>query len=163
MDLEKNWPEILNLLSNAKKSNRFFSIATVDSAGNPHVTPIGHAFFRDDMTGYYFDAYSKAMPKNFEHNNRVCLMGVNSSTRFWLKSLFQGRFGSAPAVRLFGEVGDARDATREEIDTLQRAIRITNKLKGHKLLWSDLTQVRDIRFDSFSPATYPAMCEGLWP
>jgi len=52
MDLEKHWPEILKVLGNAKKSNRFFSIATVDSDGNPHVTPIGHLFFRDDMTGY---------------------------------------------------------------------------------------------------------------
>jgi len=102
------------------------------------------------------------MPKNFAHNKRVCLMGVNSSTGFWLKSLFQGRFSSAPAVRLFGEVGEARQATPEEITQLQNAIRITSKLKGHKLLWSDLTRVRDIKFDSFSPATYPAMCEGLW-
>lgn len=162
MEIEKNWPEILKVLGNAKKSNRFFSIATVDSDGNPHVTPIGHVFFRDDMTGYYFDAYSKAMPRNFEHSKRVCLMGVNSSPGFWLKSFFKGQFNSAPAVRLFGEVGEARQATQDEVDKLQSTIRITRRLKGHKLLWSDLTRVRDIKFDSFSPATYPVMCEGLW-
>ncbi|MBZ2167431.1 pyridoxamine 5'-phosphate oxidase family protein [Marinobacter sp. F4216] len=162
MDIGKNWSEILEVLANAKRSNRFFSIATVDCDGNPHVTPIGHVFFRDDMTGYYFDAYSQAMPKNFEHNKRVCLMGVNSNTKFWLKSLFKGQFKSAPAVRLFGEVSEPRKATQEEIEKLQNAIRITSKLKGHKLLWSDLTRVRDIKFDAFSPATYPAMCDGLW-
>lgn len=162
MELEKHWPGILQVLGNARKSNRFFSIATVDTNGNPHVTPIGHVFFRDDMTGYYFDAYSKAMPRNFEHNRRICLMAVNSSTGFWLKSLFRGQFSSAPAVRLFGEVGDARDATADEIERLENGIRITSRLKGHKLIWQGLDRVRDIRFDGFSPATYPAMCDGLW-
>ncbi|MFC4257606.1 pyridoxamine 5'-phosphate oxidase family protein [Marinobacter lacisalsi] len=162
MDLQKNWPGILEVLGNARQSNRFFSIATVDADGNPHVTPIGHVFFRDDMTGYYFDAYSKAMPKNFEHNRRICLMGVNSGTGFWLKSLFRGQFDSAPAVRLFGEVGEARDATAEEVEKLQKRIGITSRLKGHQLIWSDLDRVRDMRFDGFSPATYPAMCDGLW-
>ena len=162
MFFEKHWDEILNVLSRGKKSNRFFSIATVDKSGNPHVTPIGHVFFRDDMTGYYFDAYSKAMPKNFETNKRICLMAVNSGKLFWLKSLFRGEFDSAPAVRLFGEVGGARDASAEEIEKFEKSIAITSKLKGHKLLWSNLTRVRDIQFTSFSSATYPSMCENLW-
>ncbi|ROT94537.1 pyridoxamine 5'-phosphate oxidase family protein [Marinobacter sp. R17] len=162
MDLERNWTAILNVLGHARRANRFFSIATVDADGNPHVTPIGHVFFRDDMTGYYFDAYSKVMPRNFEHNRRVCLMGVNSSTGFWLKSLMKGQFSSAPAVRLFGEVSDAREATGEELARLQQATRITRRLKGHRLLWRDLNRVRDIRFDGFSPASYPVMCDGLW-
>lgn len=45
MFFEKHWDEILNVLSRGKKSNRFFSIATVDKSGNPNVTPIGHFFF----------------------------------------------------------------------------------------------------------------------
>jgi len=162
MDISKNWHEILNVLRKGKQSNRFFSIATVDENGNPHVTPIGHVYFNNNMTGYYFDAYSKAMPKNFATNKRICLMAVNSSSWFWLTSLLRGRFASAPAVRLLGEVGDARDATTEEIETLKNSIRITRKLKGHKLLWGDLTRVRDMTFTDFSPATYPVMCEGLW-
>lgn len=162
MNIEKNWQEILDVLNNGKKSNRFFSIATVDKNGDPHVTPIGHVFFRDDMTGYYFDAYSKAMPKNFEYNKRICLMAVNSSLWFWFKSLLVGEFSSAPAVRLFGEVDEARDATREEIEGLKKSIGITSGLKGHSLLWRDLCRVRDIKFTSFAPATYPVMCDGLW-
>jgi len=145
-----------------KRSNRFFSIATVDDQGNPHVTPIGHVFFRDDSTGYYFDAFSKAMPKNFETNKRICLMAVNSSTAYWLKSLFLGKFQTSPAVRIFGEVSEARDATEEELDKLKESIKMTSRLKGHDLLWGNLTRVRDMTFTSFSPATYPKMCEGLW-
>lgn len=162
MQMQTHWPEILNVLAKARSTNRHFAIATVDADGNPHVTPIGHVFFRDDMTGFYFDAYSKAMPRNFEHNRRICLMGVNSGAGFWLKSLFRGRFDSAPAVRLFGEVSDPRDASAEEIERLKKAIRATRRLKGHKRLWSDLTRVRDMTFDQFSPATYPAMCDHLW-
>ncbi len=162
MNLEKNWAKIVEVLNNSKRSNGYFSMATVDEKGNPHVTPIGHVFFRDDMTAYYFDAFSKAMPKNFEHNKRVCLMGVNSSKTFWLKALYKKTFDSAPAVRLFGEVSDAREATSEEVMRLERSIRLTSKLKGHQMLWGDLRQVRDISFDRFSPASYPVMCENLW-
>ena len=162
MDIKQHWPEILNVLQNGKKSNRYFSIATVDKNGNPHVTPIGHVFFRDDMTGFYFDAYSKAMPENYQANRNICLMSVNSSTGFWLKSLFKGKFSSAPAVRLMGEVSDARQATSQEITQLKNSIKITRALKGHKLLWGDLSRVRDMRFTEFSPAKYPVMCEDLW-
>lgn len=162
MNLEKNWTRILKTLQQGKRSNRFFSIATVDSDGAPHITPIGHMFFRDDMTGYYFDQYSEAMPKNFQSNKKICLMSVNSSTWFWLKSLFKAKFESAPAVRLMGEVTDIRQASEQEIDTLKKAISATKNLRGHKLLWNDLNKVRDIQFTGFSPAKYPVMCEDLW-
>ena len=162
MQIDKHWPNILNVLSEGKKSNRFFSIATVNSDGTPHVTPIGHVFFNNDMTGYYFDQYSEAMPKNFESNKNICLMSVNSSTLFWLKSLFKGKFSMSPAIRLMGTVGEVRDANEDEIIQLKQSISITSRLKGHKLLWDNLTKVRDIQFTSFSPAKYPYMCEGLW-
>jgi hypothetical protein len=162
MDLQQHWPQVLDVLRSGKKSSKHFAIATVDPSGNPHVTPIGHAFFRDDMTGYYFDAYSRAMPNNFEHNPRICLMAVNSGTWFWLNALRHARFDTAPAVRLFGEVGAQRDATAHERHTLQQSIRLTRGLPGHKLLWGSLTRVRDMTFSSFSPAEYPVMCEGLW-
>ena len=79
-------------------------MATVTPEGHPHVTPIGHVFFRDDMTGYYFDAYSQAMPRNLANNPRICLMGVTTSKRLWLPALIRGQFGAPPGVRLFGEV-----------------------------------------------------------
>lgn len=161
MDIEKHWPNILKVINEGKKSNRFFSIATVNNDGTPHVTPIGHVFFNDDMMGYYFDQYSEAMPKNFETNKNICLMSVNSGTFYWLKSLFLGKFSISPAIRLMGTVGDIRDARTDEIEKLEKSISITSGLKGHKLLWSELNKVRDLQFTSFSPAKYPVMCEGL--
>jgi hypothetical protein len=163
MEIEKHWPNILKVLSEGKKSNRFFSIATVNSDGTPHVTPIGHVFFRDNMTGYYFDEYSQVMPKNFETNKNICLISVNSRAFFWLKSLFYGKFSMSPAIRLMGVVGDRRDASKEEIEKMKKTISVTSGLRGHKLLWGNLINVRDIRFTSFSPAKYPAMCTELWP
>ena len=162
MNLTMNWNRILKVLVQSKKANRFFSIATVDSEGNPHITPIGHVFFREDGTCYYFDEYSEAMPRNFQSNRHVCVMAVNSSARFWLISLFRGQFRQAPAVRLKGIVGDRRDASKEEIEVLQKSISSTRFLKGHRLLWGNLTKVRDIEFYDFSPAEYPVMCDGLW-
>lgn len=161
-ELRSHWPEIMQIARAAKKSNRYFSFATTDALGNPHVTPIGHVFFREDMSAYYFDAYSKAMPKHFQHNKRVCVMAVNSSPRFWLGALWRGRFPSAPGVRLFGEVGEARQASDEELRDYQQSIRLTRRLKGAKLLWQDLQQVRDIHFTDFAPVGYPQMCDALW-
>jgi uncharacterized pyridoxamine 5'-phosphate oxidase family protein len=162
MDLELNWSRILKVLANGKKSNKYFSIATVDADGNPHVTPIGHVFFRKDRSGFYFDEYSEAMPKNFETNRQICLMGVNSKSTFWFRALLLGRFSSAPAVRLMGTVGDPRDATSRELRVLRNSIANTRFLKGHKMLWGNLTTVRDLNFTSFSPAKYPVMCDDLW-
>jgi len=45
---------------------------------------------------------------------------------------------------------------------LGKSLRITRKLRRHKLLWTNLTKVRDIQFDSFSPARYPSMCDVHW-
>lgn len=160
-DIHAHWPDILQVVQQAKKSSRFFSMATVDTQGNPYVTPIGHVFFREDGTAYYFDAYSQHMPQHFQHNRRVCVMAVNSGAGFWLKSLFKARFNTAPAVRLFGEVGDKRPATGAEKAQLAASIKATSRLKGHQLLWANLDQVRDIRFDEFRYASYPVMCEGF--
>ncbi|MGB1310762.1 MAG: pyridoxamine 5'-phosphate oxidase family protein [Leucothrix sp.] len=162
IEIGKHWPKILEALNSGKKSNRFFSIATVNSDGTPHVTPIGHAFFNDNMTGYYFDQFSAAMPRNFESNKNICLMSVNSSTLFWLKSLYIGKFSAPPAIRLMGTVGERRDANQKELERLHQSISVTSRLRGHKLLWGNLTKVRDMQFSAFSPAKYPIMCDELW-
>jgi hypothetical protein len=162
MDIRQHWPAILSVLSASKRSNRHFAIATVTPDGDPHVTPIGHAFFRDDATGYYFDAYSQAMPQNLAHNPRICLMAVTTSTKLWLPALIKARFDAPPGVRLFGDVSPARAASAMEIEELARSIRSTRRLPGHKLLWGDLRRVRDMRFHAFAPVQYPLMCESLW-
>ena len=73
-------------------------------------------------------------------------MGVNSSTIFWLKSLFKGKFGDYPAIKLYGQLGERRKATEKETNRLNRRMKITNGLKGNKYLWGEMTLVRDITF-----------------
>ena len=71
-------------------------------------------------------------------------------------------FTTPPGVRLFGTVGEQRDATPAEVERLAASIRTTRGLKGHELLWGSLRRVRDMRFTAFAPVEYPVMCDGLW-
>ena len=55
------------------------------------------------------------MPRNIAGNNRVCVLAVNSSRWFWLRSLVSGNFGTRPAVRLHGVARELRPATEREM------------------------------------------------
>lgn len=48
MILEKDWKNIQHVFSSAQKSSLHASIATVDSLGQPTITPIGRIFLNDD-------------------------------------------------------------------------------------------------------------------
>lgn len=162
MNVDEYWSEIAAVVKEGQASTLHCSIASVSPEGVPNITPVGTVFLRENQTGFYFDTYTSALAKNIETNPNVCLMAVNASKTFWLKSFLVGRFVSPPGVRLYGTVGALRPATTEEIAQIERRIRPTRWLKGSRLLWSDFTHVRDIQFTSFRPITYPAMMEGLW-
>jgi hypothetical protein len=117
---------------------------------------------RDDQTGFYFDQYTDTLAQNIETNAQVCVMAINTSRLFWLRSLLIGRFVAPPGVRLYGTVGALRPATPEELQHVQRRVRPTRWLRGNRLLWSDFSQVRDISFTAFRPVLYPSMMERLW-
>lgn len=161
MDLKKDWLLIQSIVESGISSSKHCSIASVDVDGNPHVTPIGFVFLRNDGTAYYFEKYSKQLPINYATNRNVCLMAVNSSFVFWFKSLLKGRFESFPGVRLHGVVGDSRKATPAEIAGLKRRIGAAKFLSGAKQIWSDLETVRDISFHRAEPVMYPKMMQHL--
>lgn len=161
MDLIKDWQLIKSIVESAISSSKHCSIASVDADGNPHLTPMGFVFLRDDGTGYYFEQYSKRLPKNYESNRNVCIMAVNSASPFWFKSLLKGRFESFPGVRLYGKVGDLRKANSTEIATLKRRIGPAKFLNGAQQIWSDLETVRDINFNAVEPVKYPKMMQHL--
>lgn len=152
-NLEKNWPAIRTLVQDASRSSFHCAFSTVDADGSPHITPIGSLILRDDCTGYYFEEYTRRMPVHFAHNRRVCILAVHSGFAFFLKSLIRGRFSRYPGVRLYGQAGERRPATDEEIATWQKRVRMARGTKGYELLWKNLRMVRDIRFDSFDPVT----------
>jgi hypothetical protein len=162
MELESHWDEIKKTFNACIASSKHCAIATVDEHGNPHITPIGFIFLKDDHTAYYFEEYTKAIPKNIHTNNKVCLMVVNSSFIYWFKSLLKGKFISPPGLRLYGETGDLRKASAEEIQEYKKKINSARSLKGSNLIWQGLETVREIKLTSFKPIQYPKMMSHLW-
>ena len=161
MDIVKDWPLIKEIVYAGISSSKHCAIASVDADGNPHVTPIGFVFLRDDGTGYYFEQYSKRLPINYKSNRNVCVMAVNSALPFWFKSLLRGRFESFPGVRLYGKVGDVRKASDIEARALKQRIGSAKYLNGAQQIWNGLETVRDIEFHAAEPVKYPKMMQHL--
>ena len=109
------WPQVRRVCSQAFGSSLHYSMASVTEDGAPHITPIGSLLLREPGHAIYFEEFTRHMPQNFQRDNRVCVLAVNSGLWFWVKALLRGRFSSPPALRLHGTVGDPRKGTPEEI------------------------------------------------
>ncbi len=158
MDLKENWADIQTLF----KKTQGCSFATVNEDGSPHITPIGSLFLRDNQTGFYFEGFSRKMTKNFDHNNRICIMTVERGFLFWMKSFFKGLCASTPGVRLYGTVGERRIGSEEEITSFLNRVKRLRKRKGHEIIFKNMKYLREIKFDSFEPVTLGPMTEHLW-
>ena len=163
MRIEDHWDMISFII---KKAVGSFAFCTVDPDGRPHLTPIGSLWPRDDCTAFYFEQYPSRLPANLERDNRITVMAVDMRKSFWVSSFFLGHYTHPPAVRLYGTVGEKRPATPEEMSLfhdhwLVRAMKIVGR-RGYNKAWAPLTQVRDIRFDSFEPCDMGAMSKGHW-
>ena len=160
--IETHWPEIRRVVEHGQASSLYCAIASVGEGGEPTVTPVGTVFLRPDLSGFLFDQYTSALGRNIDANGKVCLLAVNSGKAYWLRSFLMGRFVSPPGVRLYGTASQLRAASPDELGQIERRVRPTRWLKGSRLLWSSFTHVRDIKFTSFRPVSYPAMMEHLW-
>ena len=146
MDIKANWNLIRKHFNKSFKTSLSVSIASVDKDNKPTVTPIGTVFLNKDQTGFYFEKFPKKIPKNAKTNKNICVLGVNSSKWFWIKSLYKLKFNSYPAIRLCGELGDKRKATEIEISRLNRRMRTTKGLKGNTYIWDNMEFVREMKF-----------------
>lgn len=146
MNIIKDWTVIKKHVSDSFKTSLHVSIASVNKNGAPAITPIGTLFLNDNQTGFYFEKFSSGLTSNIEKNNKVCVLAVNSSKFFWLRSLFYGKFKKHPALKLHGELGQKRKATKEEIYALSRRMRATKRLKGNHYLWKNMEFVREVKF-----------------
>lgn len=146
IDIKTNWKSIKYHFKSSLKRNMFLAIASVNDQNEPTVTPIGSLFFNNNQTGFYFEKFATKLNKHAKTNNKICVIAVNNSKWFWLTSLFKGKFSSYPGVKLYGELGERREATEIEKRAMQRRVRITQGLKGHTYLWKDMSLVRDIKF-----------------
>lgn len=146
MDIKTDWSKIRQHFTKSFRSNFYISIASVDVENNPTVTPIGSLFLNDNQTGFYFEKFPSKLPIHAKTNRNICALGVNSTTLFWLKSLFKGKFGGYPAIKLYGQLGERRKATKKETNRLNRRMKTTKGLKGNKYLWGEMEFVREITF-----------------
>ena len=146
MDIKTDWNIIRRHFNKSFSSNFYVSVASVDAENNPTVTPIGSLFLNDNQTGFYFEKFPSKLPEHAMNNPKVCLLGVNSGRIFWLKGLFREKFTDFPAIKLYGELGERRKATEQEINGLNRRMKATKGLKGNTYLWGKMEFVRDIKF-----------------
>jgi uncharacterized protein len=112
---EAHWPALMKLFWRAFLSSIHHAIASVDEAGDPHVTPLGTLVLREPAKAIFFERFTTGLATNLARNERVCVLAVDSGRLFWLRSLIAGRFSGPPAVRLYGTVGDRRPATEDEV------------------------------------------------
>jgi hypothetical protein len=158
----KNWKEVKVVFKKSFKSSFHYSIATVTENGEPHVTPIGSLILGKPGHGIYFEEFTKQLPNNIKTNKQVCVLAVNSSKWFWVKSLVSGRFSSPPAVRLHGTVGNIREATKKEIKQWQNRVKSVSFSKGHAMMWANMKMVREIEFTNIEPVHMGKMTRDNW-
>jgi uncharacterized protein len=161
MNVMDKWTDIRKHFNKCFRTNFHVSIASVDPEGNPTVTPIGSLFLNSNQTGFYFEKFPSKLPKHARNNRNICVLAVNSGRWFWLKSLFQGRFKNSPAIKLYGQLGERRNATQLELQRLRQRMRYTKGLKGHDLLWKNMPHVRDITFTKAEMINLGEMTKGL--
>jgi len=160
-NVEKQWPAIRQLFWRALLSSIHYAIASVDEDGNPHVTPIGSVILRDPGVAIYFERFTTALPNNLAHNNKVCILAVDSRRLFWLRSLVTGRFATPPAIRLYGTVGKLRKATDAELQLWRARVRPAKLTRGYRRIWADMTMVREIHITHAKEMIIPTMPAGL--
>jgi hypothetical protein len=161
IDIKQHWQDIKVHFQKCIGRNMHVAIASVDAKNVPTVTPIGSLFLNEDQTGFYFEKFATKLNKNTKHNQNICVLAVNTRKWFWLSSLFKGHFADHPAIKLYGELGQKRDATPTEFRAFQRRVRSTRRLKGHQYLWTDMAQVREIRFTKAEKINLGKMTKNL--
>lgn len=161
MDLISKWTDIRKHFNKSFSTNFHVSIASVDVEGNPTVTPIGSLFLNSNQTGFYFEKFPSKLPEHARNNKNICVLAVNSGSWFWIRSLFRGSFKTNPAIKLYGQLGDRRNATEPELQRLRRRMKYTTGLKGHTLLWGSMPYVRDIIFTKAEAINLGKMTAGV--
>lgn len=161
MDIKENWDKIRDHFKRSFRSNFHVSIASVNEQNMPTVTPIGSLFLNRDQTGFYFEKYPSKLAQHAKNNVNICVLGVNSSTSFWLIGLFNKKFNTFPGLKLYGELGEKREASEKEISRLHKRMRMTRALKGNSYLWGDMKMLRELHFTSVEKINLGEMTQDL--
>ena len=150
-ELKANWQKIKDHFNKSINSSRFYTFASINPDGTPHMAPYASLVLNDDCTGYYSDVFPNQMSRNLKADPRICISAVRMGFGLWFKALFTGKFVGWPGVRLYGTVGPSRKATLEEIERWRCRVKQYKWMKGYKILWADICTVRDVQFERFEP------------
>lgn len=132
-----------------KTSMGLVQIASVDEDNCPTMTPIGSLFLGENGQAFFCNRFPENLNRNMKTNNRVCVIAMNGSKWFWMKSLFKGRFAGCPGIKLYGRISPGRKITDAEKEQWEKVVKPYRWMKGYDLLWKDMAHASDIRFETF--------------
>lgn len=151
----KDFRHIKNLI----KNSLYCSVSVVSKDGHPHSSPIGSVYLQNAQKGYFIELFSKSCGD--QAGNKACIMAVNTSMWFWLKSLFSGRFSTPPATRLLVSLEERRQISEQELASFHRRVKPFRRLKGYKHMWSSARFVRPFTVDKVIPVSIGKMTKHL--
>ena len=143
---EDKWKEIVKYYGGWKQTSM---IGSVNSTGQPNVTPIGSLLLKNDCTGYYFDLFTRGLSDNLDQNNQVCVLFLETGKLFWFKSLCTNKNSKPAGIKLIGSAGNRRRASAEEIEFLRKKTKPLKMLKGYHTIFGNPSYVRDIEFTDY--------------
>jgi uncharacterized protein len=160
-DLQAEWPRIVRHFEKTLKRSIFYTFATVNADGTPHLAPYASLVLNDDCTGYYSDVFPNHMSRNLAKGGHVCIMAVDCGMGYWFQGLLRGRFDHWPGIRLYGTVDKTRPARPGEVERWLVRVRRFKRFKGYNLIWKGIHTVRDICFTHYEPVRVGAMTRHL--
>ena len=147
------------IIKDLVKNSLYCSISTITKDGLPHSSPIGSVYIENEDQGYFIEMFTKGFVN--QSGSKACILAVNTSLLFWLKSLIFGQFKTPPGVRLLVTLGDRREISDIERNRFRKRVRPFKKLKGHKLMWSSANYVRPFSIDKVIPVSIGKMTKHL--
>jgi hypothetical protein len=148
----EQWAQLQRVFRAAFATSLHFSIASLDATGAPCVTPIGSVLLAEPGHAFFFEVLAQGLARRLGADQRVSVLAVDSGRWLWLRALWRGSFARTPAVRLIGRAApEARRASPAEISRWRRRLGPVWQLEGSRILWSNLTEVRDLWIERIEP------------
>ncbi len=148
--IQNNWATLKkDFLRCQKSSGGVVQIASVDQGGVPNMTPIGSLFLIENSQAFFCNRFPQNLNENLKTNDQICVIVMNGSKWFWMKSLFKGKFTTCPGIKLYGRISRRREISQVEKLKWENLVKPFRFLKGHALLWKDMAYASDIKFNSF--------------
>lgn len=141
------------------KNSLYCSIATIQNGTHPHISPIGSVFLINEKEGYFIEMFTRSFKD--QSQRKACILAVNTSLLFWLKSLILGRFVTSVGTRLLVTMGERREISESEREKFQKKVSLFKRLKGYKLMWSKSDYVRTFTIDEVIPVNIGKMTKHL--